>query len=227
MRHKNIEQLLATAQLLRPLLKDLVFVGGSVTGLLITDKAASEPRTTYDVDAISHLHRDATAGHGDWYDRIRDQFRHQKKRADQHSDRQQIRPLGDMAQRSLVGLTPLRKWSHVAASGVRQHPFGWRLLEVEQVRFAFRHAGESEPDRPSPALDPSEEMPRAFGTGAPPFRPPGPGVRRPEGLLPGSTLPAAPSRRRWACADLAPRDPNSMFYPPCSRSKDFTSCPLR
>jgi hypothetical protein len=51
----NLEQLIGTARLLRPLLGDLVFVGGSVTGLLITDEAAGEPRTTMDVDAIVEI----------------------------------------------------------------------------------------------------------------------------------------------------------------------------
>lgn len=55
MRHANLEQLITAAQLLRPLLGELVFVGGSVTGLLITDQAAGEPRTTYDVDAIAEI----------------------------------------------------------------------------------------------------------------------------------------------------------------------------
>lgn len=55
MHHANLEQLINTAQLLRPLLDELVFVGGSVTGLLITDEAAGEPRTTYDVDAIAEI----------------------------------------------------------------------------------------------------------------------------------------------------------------------------
>jgi predicted nucleotidyltransferase len=51
----NLEQLVAAAQLLRPLLGALVFVGGSVTGLLITDEAAGEPRITLDVDAIAEI----------------------------------------------------------------------------------------------------------------------------------------------------------------------------
>jgi hypothetical protein len=37
------------------LLDELVFVGGSVTGLLITDEGAAEPRTTLDVDAIAEI----------------------------------------------------------------------------------------------------------------------------------------------------------------------------
>lgn len=55
MRHANLEKLITTAQFLRPLLDELVFVGGTVTGLLITDEAAGQPRTTYDVDAIAEI----------------------------------------------------------------------------------------------------------------------------------------------------------------------------
>ena len=55
MRNSNFEQLFAAAQLLRPLLSELVFVGGVVTGLLITDEAAGDPRATLDVDAIAAI----------------------------------------------------------------------------------------------------------------------------------------------------------------------------
>src|SRR5690348_16692731 len=51
----NLEQLIVTAGLLRPLLDELVFVGGSVAGLLITDAAVGDPRTTLDVDAIAEI----------------------------------------------------------------------------------------------------------------------------------------------------------------------------
>ena len=51
----NREQLINAAQLLRPLLDEVVFVGGSVTGLLITDSAAGDPRATRDVDAIAAI----------------------------------------------------------------------------------------------------------------------------------------------------------------------------
>ena len=51
----NLERLVGTARLLRPLLGNLVFVGGCVTGLLITDEAADQPRTTLDVDAIVEI----------------------------------------------------------------------------------------------------------------------------------------------------------------------------
>ena len=51
----NREQLITAARLLRPLLGDLVFVGGSVAGLLITDEAAADPRTTLDVDAVAEI----------------------------------------------------------------------------------------------------------------------------------------------------------------------------
>ncbi len=42
-------------RLLKPLLGELVFVGGSTTALLITDTAAAEVRPTYDVDAIADV----------------------------------------------------------------------------------------------------------------------------------------------------------------------------
>jgi hypothetical protein len=55
MRDPNRDQLVAAAEALRPLLPELVFVGGCVTGLLITDQAAAEPRGTLDVDAIAEI----------------------------------------------------------------------------------------------------------------------------------------------------------------------------
>lgn len=55
MRDPNLDQLIAAAGALRPLLPDLVFAGGCVTGLLITDEAAGEPRGTLDVDAIAAI----------------------------------------------------------------------------------------------------------------------------------------------------------------------------
>ena len=55
MANRNLELLTAVARLLRPMLSDLVFVGGSTTALLITDTAAAEVRPTYDVDAIAEI----------------------------------------------------------------------------------------------------------------------------------------------------------------------------
>lgn len=55
MRSKNLDRLIEAASLLRPLLDDLVFVGGIVTALLITDEAAGEPRPTLDVDAVAEI----------------------------------------------------------------------------------------------------------------------------------------------------------------------------
>ena len=55
MRDTNIERLLAAARLLKPLLDELVFVGGCATGLLITDPAAPSVRPTFDVDAIAEI----------------------------------------------------------------------------------------------------------------------------------------------------------------------------
>lgn len=48
----NLEQLLAAVVQLEPLLERIVFVGGCVTGLLITDPAAAPIRPTLDVDVI-------------------------------------------------------------------------------------------------------------------------------------------------------------------------------
>lgn len=55
MRDPNLSQLIVAAEFLRPLLGELVFVGGCVTGLLITDEAAADPRATLDVDAIAEI----------------------------------------------------------------------------------------------------------------------------------------------------------------------------
>jgi hypothetical protein len=51
----NRRQLAAAARLLRPLLDDLVFLGGCATGLLVSDPAAGGVRPTRDVDAITEL----------------------------------------------------------------------------------------------------------------------------------------------------------------------------
>lgn len=53
MPNSNLEQLIATAALLRPMLGDLVFVGGAVTTLLVTDAGAGTSRPTMDADAIA------------------------------------------------------------------------------------------------------------------------------------------------------------------------------
>ena len=44
MANQNLELLIVAAKLLRPVLDDLVFVGGCATGLLVTDEAAAEAR---------------------------------------------------------------------------------------------------------------------------------------------------------------------------------------
>ena len=51
----NIQLLVNATRQLLPLLDEMVFVGGSVTGLLITDKGASDVRPTDDVDAITEI----------------------------------------------------------------------------------------------------------------------------------------------------------------------------
>lgn len=55
MANRNLELLTNVARLLRPMLGDLVFVGGCTTTLLITDTGAAEVRPTYDVDAMQKL----------------------------------------------------------------------------------------------------------------------------------------------------------------------------
>jgi hypothetical protein len=55
MPNRNLELLTTVARLLRPLLDDLVFVGGCTTALLITDPAAAEVRPTYDVDSVAEI----------------------------------------------------------------------------------------------------------------------------------------------------------------------------
>ena len=69
MRDPNLEQLIAAADALRPLLPELVFVGGCVTGLLLTDDAAGEPRGTIDVDAIAEIM--SYAQYAEFGDRLR------------------------------------------------------------------------------------------------------------------------------------------------------------
>lgn len=52
---RNREYLIEAVTLLGPLRNELVFVGGAVTGLLVTDPGAGEPRVTIDVDAIAEI----------------------------------------------------------------------------------------------------------------------------------------------------------------------------
>ena len=51
----NIDLLLSVAQKLKPLLREVVFLGGCATGLLVTDPGAAAVRTTYDVDVIAEI----------------------------------------------------------------------------------------------------------------------------------------------------------------------------
>jgi hypothetical protein len=69
MSKRNLELLVEASRLLKPLLGELVFVGGSTTALLITDKAAAEVRPTYDVDAIAEI--SSYAAYADFSDRLR------------------------------------------------------------------------------------------------------------------------------------------------------------
>jgi hypothetical protein len=51
----NLDLLQSAAQKLRPLLPEIVFVGGCATGLLVTDPGAPPVRRTYDVDVIAEI----------------------------------------------------------------------------------------------------------------------------------------------------------------------------
>jgi hypothetical protein len=51
----NLRLLEIAAMLLRPLLHEMVFVGGCATGLLIDDPGAGPVRGTYDVDVIVEI----------------------------------------------------------------------------------------------------------------------------------------------------------------------------
>ena len=55
MHDPNLHLLEAAARLLEPLLDEVVFVGGCVTGLLITDPATAGTRPTTDVDVIAEI----------------------------------------------------------------------------------------------------------------------------------------------------------------------------
>jgi hypothetical protein len=55
MPNPNLELLEMAAERLRPLLPEIVFVGGCATGLLIDDPGAAPVRGTYDVDVIAEI----------------------------------------------------------------------------------------------------------------------------------------------------------------------------
>lgn len=55
MADRNLELLKVAARQLLSLLDELVFVGGCITSLLITDEAAADVRPTFDVDAIAEI----------------------------------------------------------------------------------------------------------------------------------------------------------------------------
>lgn len=61
-RNPNLEILLLAVEQLGALVDEMVFLGGSATGLLITDPAASPIRVTKDVDAIVQV-----VSHADYY----------------------------------------------------------------------------------------------------------------------------------------------------------------
>ncbi len=54
-KNQNLDLLILASERLRPLLDRLVFVGGATTGLLISDPAAPDIRSTRDVDVIIEI----------------------------------------------------------------------------------------------------------------------------------------------------------------------------
>jgi hypothetical protein len=69
MANPNLQLLTDAAKLLKPILEELVFVGGCATALLITDKAAADVRPTFDVDAIAEI--TSYAAYADFSERLR------------------------------------------------------------------------------------------------------------------------------------------------------------
>jgi hypothetical protein len=69
MTNSNVELLTKVAKRLGPLLREVVFVGGCTTALLITDEAAAEVRPTFDVDVIAKIN--TYAGYAAFFERLR------------------------------------------------------------------------------------------------------------------------------------------------------------
>ncbi|HKV92012.1 MAG TPA: hypothetical protein VJW20_05650 [Candidatus Angelobacter sp.] len=69
MPHRNSQILIEAARLLKPMLGEIAFVGGSTTALLITDPGAPDVRPSYDVDAIAEI--SSYAAYADFSQRLR------------------------------------------------------------------------------------------------------------------------------------------------------------
>jgi hypothetical protein len=69
MANPNLQLLTDAAKLLKPILGELVFVGGCATALLITDSAAADVRPTFDVDAIAEI--TSYAAYAEFSERLR------------------------------------------------------------------------------------------------------------------------------------------------------------
>jgi hypothetical protein len=69
MANPNLQLLTDAAKLLKPILGELVFVGGCATALLITDTASADVRPTFDVDAIAEI--TSHAGYAEFSERLR------------------------------------------------------------------------------------------------------------------------------------------------------------
>jgi len=69
MANPSLQLLTDAAKLLKPILGELVFVGGCATALLITDSAAADVRPTFDVDAIAEI--TSYAAYAEFSERLR------------------------------------------------------------------------------------------------------------------------------------------------------------
>lgn len=151
MANRNLELLAEAARLLKPLLDELVFVGGSTTALLITDKAAAEVRPTYDVDAIAEITSYAAYG----------QFSERLRQIGFHEDTSEGAPICRWRQnKTVLDVMPLdekilgfsNRWYRGALSSANQVDLepGVRVRVVNAVYFcatkleAFSHRGKGD-----------------------------------------------------------------------------------
>jgi hypothetical protein len=87
--NRNLEILELTVARLGPLMDQMVFLGGCVTGLLLTDPAAPAIRPTEDVDVITEL-----GSLGDYY-RLAERLRERGFREDQSEEAPMCRWIAD------------------------------------------------------------------------------------------------------------------------------------
>lgn len=151
MANPNFQILVEAAKLLKPILGELVFVGGCTTGLLITDKAAADVRPTSDVDAIAEI--TSYAGYTE--------FSHKLKALGFREDTREGAPLCRWRQKTTtLDVMPLdgkilgfkNTWYRPAMDTAEEHELqrGLKILLVNSVYFcaskleAFADRGKSD-----------------------------------------------------------------------------------